>query len=277
MMGLEKLKEKPDELLNGRFPHYRRCPVKEHLSEFCRLVCYLVNKKWLTDALSGASGSLAGMKSPMKADKTPSSTVNVKPGCSHWEDAQSQSGSWMSVDSCYLHKFVCSLINGVDNPLWLFEVLQELGDHLSTEVVRSSPTSRQERQNLEIKEACQCYPSVKLLLQRDLDEFSKLLLGPKMATAVDDVSHRRDRRRLEPSEIIHALGHCQLINTRLKDVLKTAKRAFSISDSSGSLFKNLTDEITSQHSILQCLIDRVLKDKELCSSDEREVAMFSAR
>ncbi|KAJ7389307.1 hypothetical protein OS493_032160 [Desmophyllum pertusum] len=68
-MGLEKLKEKPDELLNGRFfPHYRRCPVKEHLSEFCRLVCYLVNKKWLTDALSGASGSLAGMKSPMKAD-----------------------------------------------------------------------------------------------------------------------------------------------------------------------------------------------------------------
>lgn len=107
-----------------------------------------------------------------------------------------------------------------------------------------------------------------------MDEFSKLLLGPKMATAVDDVSHRRDRRRLEPSEIIHALGHCQLINTRLKDVLKTAKRAFSISDSSGSLFKNLTDEITSQHSILQCLIDRVLKDKELCSSDEREVAMF---
>jgi len=42
----------------------------------------------------------------------------------------------------------------------------QLGDHLCTEVLRSSPTSRQERQNLQIKEACQGYPSVKLLLQR---------------------------------------------------------------------------------------------------------------
>lgn len=38
MMGLEKLKEEPDELLKGRYPHYRRCPVKELLSEFCRCV-----------------------------------------------------------------------------------------------------------------------------------------------------------------------------------------------------------------------------------------------
>jgi len=111
-------------------------------------------------------------------------------------------------------------------------------------------------------------------ISRNLDEFSKLLLGPEMSTVIDEVVRRRDRRRLEQSEIIYELSHCQLMNTRLKDVLKTAKRAFSISDSSGSLFKNLTDEITSQHSILQSLVDRVLKDKELCSSDERELARF---
>lgn len=40
MMGLEKLKEKPD-LLDGGYRHYRRCPVKEHLSEFCRCVFLL--------------------------------------------------------------------------------------------------------------------------------------------------------------------------------------------------------------------------------------------
>ena len=42
MMGLEKLKEKPDELDkqgNDRFAHYRRCPIKEHLTVFCRYVC----------------------------------------------------------------------------------------------------------------------------------------------------------------------------------------------------------------------------------------------
>ena len=111
-------------------------------------------------------------------------------------------------------------------------------------------------------------------VSRNLDEFSKLLLGPEMSNAIDEVVRRRDRRRLEQSEFTYELSHCQLMNTRLKDVLKTAKRAFSISDSSGSLFKNLTDEVISQHSILQSLVDRVLKDKELCSSDEREVAMF---
>lgn len=112
-------------------------------------------------------------------------------------------------------------------------------------------------------------------VSRNLDEFSKLLLGPEMSNAIDEVVRRRDRRRLEQSEFIYELSHCQLMNTRLNDVLKTAKRAFSISDSSGTLFKNLTDEVTSQHSILQSLVDRVLKDKELCSSEEREVtAMF---
>ena len=37
MMGLEKLKENPD-LSDGGYRHYRRCPVKGHLSEFCRCV-----------------------------------------------------------------------------------------------------------------------------------------------------------------------------------------------------------------------------------------------
>ena len=40
--------------------------------------------------------------------------------------AKSQPDSRTSVDSCYLHKFVSSLISGVSNPLWLFEVLQEV-------------------------------------------------------------------------------------------------------------------------------------------------------
>ena len=111
-------------------------------------------------------------------------------------------------------------------------------------------------------------------ISRNLDEFSKLLLGPEMSTVIDEVVRRRDRRRLEQSELTFELSHCQIINTRLKEVLKTAKRAFSISDSSGSLFKTLTDEITSQHPILQSLVDVVLKEKELCSSDEREMAVF---
>ena len=40
MMGLEKLKEKPD-LLDGGYRHYRRCPVTGHLSEFCKCVFLL--------------------------------------------------------------------------------------------------------------------------------------------------------------------------------------------------------------------------------------------
>ena len=107
-----------------------------------------------------------------------------------------------------------------------------------------------------------------------MDEFSKLLLGPKMSTVVEEVSGRRDRRRLEPSEILYELRHFRIINTSLKDLLKTAKRAFNITDSSGSLFKNLTKEITTQYSLLQPLVDQVLTDKERHSSEEREVALF---
>lgn len=109
------------------------------------------------------------------------------------------------------------------------------------------------------------------IIFRDLDAFSKLLLGPKMTTVVDGVARRRDQRRLEPSEIVYELGHSKLINTRLQEVLQVAKRAFSISDSSGSTFKNLTEEIATEHPILQSLLDRVLKDEDTCSSSEREV------
>lgn len=61
-----------------------------------------------------------------------------------------------------------------------------------------------------------------------------------------------------------------LINTRLKEVLVVAKRAFSISDSSEALFKNLTDEMATEHPILQTLLDRVLNDEEMSSPSERE-------
>lgn len=40
--------------------------------------------------------------------------------------AQLASASKVSCDSCYLQKFVYSLINSVDNPLWLFEVLKQV-------------------------------------------------------------------------------------------------------------------------------------------------------
>ena len=40
MMGLEKLKEKPD-LLDEGYRSYRRSPVKEHLCAFCRCVFLL--------------------------------------------------------------------------------------------------------------------------------------------------------------------------------------------------------------------------------------------
>lgn len=41
MIGLERLREKPDDLDHSWIPHYRvirNCPVKEHLNEFCRQV-----------------------------------------------------------------------------------------------------------------------------------------------------------------------------------------------------------------------------------------------
>lgn len=51
---------------------------------FYRLVCYMVNKKWLADA----PGSPAQVKkSPKKANETPPAT-SAKPGCSHWIDGE---------------------------------------------------------------------------------------------------------------------------------------------------------------------------------------------
>lgn len=57
------------------------CQTSVHF--FSRLVCYLVNKKWLTEALKVAPG----MKSPKRENKAPSN-VAATPGCSHWEDGK---------------------------------------------------------------------------------------------------------------------------------------------------------------------------------------------
>ena len=65
--------------------------------------------------------------------------------------------------------------------------------------------------NVEMKHPFPC-------VSRNLDEFSKLLLGPEMSNAIDEVVRRRDRRRLEQSEFIYELSHGQLMNTRLNDV-----------------------------------------------------------
>ena len=50
---------------------------------YTRLVCYLVNKKWLTD---GPTVEL-GKRSPKRENTTPGSLTG-KPGCSHWEDGK---------------------------------------------------------------------------------------------------------------------------------------------------------------------------------------------
>lgn len=51
---------------------------------FYRLVCYMVNKKWLADV----PGSPAQVKKSLKkADETPPAT-SAKPGCSHWIDGE---------------------------------------------------------------------------------------------------------------------------------------------------------------------------------------------
>lgn len=50
---------------------------------FNRLVCYLVNKKWLTPE----SPIVIDVKSPKKIEEIPA-TVNATPGCSHWEDGE---------------------------------------------------------------------------------------------------------------------------------------------------------------------------------------------
>lgn len=88
---------------------------------------------------------------------------------------------------------------------------------------------------------------------------------------VEEVTRKRDRRRLEPSEIAFELGHSKLINTRLQEVLKVAKRAFSISDSSGAMFKSLTDEISTEYPILQSLLNSILKDEDLSTPSDREL------
>lgn len=281
MMGLEKLKERPDEWENDRYSHYRRCPVKENLSLFCRVVCYLVEKTWLTESPEIRHKISRKMiriwdKSRKKADKT-RAISDDKPGCSHWEDARSQSVSQKSSEDSYLHKFVCSLISNVEDPMLLFEVVKELGEHLSNESARNSSSSRlekHERQDAQIKEACQIHASVKILLERAVDEFSKLLIGPKMVTAVEEVAHRCDRRRLEPSEVLFQLKRSKVMNTNMTVLLRTSKRALNILDPSGAKINGLTEEVSRQYPILQPLVDYVLADKEVYSSDEREVGLF---
>lgn len=93
-----------------------------------------------------------------------------------------------------------------------------------------------------------------------MDAFSKLLLGPGMSDLVSKVTCTRDRRKLEPSEIVNEFRCGIIANTELQEVLKAAKRSFSISDSGGAMFKNLTDEMANKHPILEEMLERVLKD-----------------
>ena len=95
---------------------------------------------------------------------------------------------------------------------------------------------------------------------RDLDAFSKLLLGQPMSDLVAKVTRTCDQRELEPSEIINELRRGMIVNTNLQEVLQAAKRAFSVSDSSEAMFKNLTEELANKHPILEQLLERVLKD-----------------
>ena len=81
-----------------------------------------------------------------------------------------------------------------------------------------------------------------------------------MSDLVSKVTRTRDRRKLEPSEILNEFRCGIIANTELQEVLQAAKRAFSISDSSGAMFKNLTDEMANKHPILEQLLERVLKD-----------------
>ena len=107
-----------------------------------------------------------------------------------------------------------------------------------------------------------------------LSAFSKILLGEKMADLVAEVTRIRDRRRLERSEIIRELLHGRLGSPRLQEVLQAAKRAFSISESRGAMFQNLTDDMAKKHPILEQLLERVLKDDWDCSSSDREEYNF---
>ena len=81
-----------------------------------------------------------------------------------------------------------------------------------------------------------------------------------MSDLVSKVTRTHDRRKLEPSEILNEFRYGIIANTELQEVLQAAKRAFSISDSSGAMFKNLTDEMANKHPILEQLLERVLKD-----------------
>ena len=89
---------------------------------------------------------------------------------------------------------------------------------------------------------------------RDLDAFSKLLLGQPMSDLVAKVTRTCDQRELEPPEIINELRRGKIVNTNLQEVLQAAKRAFSVSDSSGAMFKNLTEEMANKHPILKQLL-----------------------
>lgn len=93
-----------------------------------------------------------------------------------------------------------------------------------------------------------------------MDAFSKVLLGPGISDLVSKVTRTRDRRKLEPSEILNEFRYSIIANTELQQVLQAAKRAFSISDSSGAIFKSLTDEMANKHPILEELLERVLND-----------------
>ena len=93
-----------------------------------------------------------------------------------------------------------------------------------------------------------------------MDSFSKLLLGSKMSHLVAKVTSTRDLCELEPSEVVNELRRGIIVNTKLQEVLQAAKRAFNISDSSGAMFKKLTEEMANKHPVLEQLLERVLKD-----------------
>ena len=78
-----------------------------------------------------------------------------------------------------------------------------------------------------------------------------------MSHLVAKVTRTCDRGEREPSEIINELRRGIICNTNLQEVLQVAKRAFSISDSSGAMFKNLTEEMANKHPILEQLLESV--------------------
>lgn len=260
IIGVEKLKEELGIQEKKKFSNHH---VNHHLKLFCRVVCYVEDKGWLKES----GKEITNLKSPKKEYKRTLNAASAKPGCSHWEDHEI-STSEESREGSFLHKFVSTLINCVDHPLWLFQVLQELGEQLSTDASRDSIKTKSERQNIQIDQACQSYPSVRLLLQKDLDAFSKLLLGPTLSDLVKDICGKPGRRQLDSSEMSHVLGQARLMNTQLQEVLTVAKRAFSISDSSGAAFKSLTDQLREECPILKALLKKVLDGEVQHSSPE---------